>query len=79
MKCQTDCKKYKTNILVPFEQFVSSNFSPNNYFDYFQNDHRQGMMEFVENSDKALAALEKRDAAKQQSNEVKTTMTMIVV
>ena len=30
----------------------------------------QGMMEFVENSDKALAALEKRDAAKQQSNEV---------
>ena len=36
-------------------------------------------MEFVENSDKALAALEKRDAAKQQSNEVKTTMTMIVV
>ena len=31
----------------------------------------QGMMEFVENSDKALAALEKRDAAKQQSNEVK--------
>jgi len=30
----------------------------------------KGMMEFVENSDKALAALEKRDAAKQQSNEV---------
>ena len=29
------------------------------------------MMEFVENSDKALAALEKRDAAKEQSNEVK--------
>ena len=28
------------------------------------------MMEFVENSDKALAALEKRDAAKQESNEV---------
>ena len=28
-------------------------------------------MEFVENSDKALAALEKRDAAKEQSNEVK--------
>ena len=55
-----------------------SNFSPNNYFDNFQNDHRQGMMEFVENSDKALAALEKRDAAKQQSNEVKTTMTMMI-
>ena len=31
----------------------------------------QGMMEFVENSDKALAALEKREGAKQQSNEVK--------
>ena len=28
-------------------------------------------MEFVENSDKALAALEKREGAKQQSNEVK--------
>ena len=28
------------------------------------------MMEFVENSDKALAALEKRDNAKQESNEV---------
>ena len=27
-------------------------------------------MEFVENSDKALAALEKRDNAKQESNEV---------
>ena len=37
------------------------------------------MMEFVENSDKALAALEKRDAAKQQSNEVKTTMTMMIM
>ena len=32
------------------------------------------MMEFVENSDKALAALEKRDAAKEQSNEVKVTI-----
>ena len=31
----------------------------------------QGMMEFVENSDKALAALEKREGAKQQNNEVK--------
>jgi len=30
----------------------------------------KGMMEFVENSDKALAALEKREGAKQQSNEV---------
>merc|ERR1719507_1803256 len=30
----------------------------------------KGMMEFVENSDKALAALEKRDNAKQESNEV---------
>ena len=29
------------------------------------------MMEFVENSDKALAALEKREGAKQQNNEVK--------
>ena len=28
-------------------------------------------MEFVENSDKALAALEKREGAKQQNNEVK--------
>ena len=31
----------------------------------------QGMMEFVENSDKALAALEKREEARQQNNEVK--------
>lgn len=30
----------------------------------------KGMMEFVENSDKALAAFEKREGAKQQSNEV---------
>ena len=37
------------------------------------------MMEFVENSDKALAALEKRDAAKEQSNEVKVTIMKILV
>ena len=37
------------------------------------------MMEFVENSDKALAALEKRDAAKEQSNEVKVTIMKMMV
>ena len=36
----------------------------------YDRDDDQGMMEFVENSDKALAALEKRDNAKQESNEV---------